>query len=112
MRSLLLTALMTSLCLAPNLTHAQTATSGGAARGNAGSRGGTIGATTRQGAPAPQTGNRAPNPARPIVPPAPPSAPPIGPFASPSALDRDVFRARPRTFAPRYGRSEGFFYSG
>lgn len=112
MRSLLLTALMTSLCLAPTLTHAQTASPGAGARGNAGSRGGANGATFRQNSPAPQTGRRAPNPARPIVPPAPPSAPPIGPFASPSALDRDVFRARPRTFAPRYSRSEGFFYGG
>jgi hypothetical protein len=37
---------------------------------------------------------------------------PIGPFASPSALDRDVFQARPRTYAPRYNRSQGFFYGG
>lgn len=111
MRSLLLTALITSLCSAPNLTHAQTASPGGAARGG-GSRSGSLGPAIRQNAPAPQSGRRAANPARPIVPVAPPSAPPIGPFASPSALDRDVFRARPRTFAPRYGRSEGFFYGG
>ncbi len=45
-----------------------------------------------------------------MVPPAPPSAAPIGPFASPSALDRDVFQARPRTYAPQYSRSRGFFY--
>jgi PEGA domain-containing protein len=112
MRSLLLTALITSLSLAPHLTHAQTASPGGAARGGGGSRGGSMGATIRQNSPARQTGRRAPNPARPIVPVAPPSAPPIGPFASPSALDRDVFRARPRTFAPRFDRSEGFFYGG
>jgi hypothetical protein len=48
----------------------------------------------------------------PLVPPAPPSAAPIGPFASPSALDRDIFRAGPRTYAPRYSRSQGFFYGG
>jgi hypothetical protein len=112
MRSLLLTTLITSLCLTPTLTHAQTASPGGGARGNAGAGGGTIGATIRQNSPTPRTGRRASDPARPIVPLAPPSAPPIGPFASPSALDRDVFRARPRTFAPRYGRSEGFFYGG
>jgi hypothetical protein len=47
------------------------------------------------------------------VPPPPPSAPPIGPFASPSAIDRgDVFRARPRTYAPQYSRSRGFYYGG
>lgn len=111
MRSLLLTAMITGLCLAPVLSHAQTAASGGAARGG-GSRGGSFGTTFRQNAPGAQTGRRASNPARPIVPVAPPSAPPIGPFASPSALDRDVFRARPRTYAPRYSRSEGFFYGG
>jgi hypothetical protein len=113
MRSLLLTALITSLCLAPTLTHAQTASRGGGARGgNSGSRGGSFGATIRQNPPAPQTGRRSPSSARPIVPIAPPSAPPIGPFASPSALDRDIFRARPRTYAPRFDRSEGFFFGG
>lgn len=119
MRLLLLTALITGLCLAPNLTHAQTASPGGAARGGGGSRGGgssrgggAIGATVRPIVPGAQTGRRSTNPVRPIVPLAPPSAPPIGPFASPSALDRDIFRARPRTFASRFDRSEGFFFGG
>jgi hypothetical protein len=58
---------------------------------------------------APRSGGSLP-PGVPLVPPGPPSAPPIGPFASPSALDRDIFQARPRTYAPRYNRSRGFGY--
>jgi hypothetical protein len=78
----------------------------GAPRGN--SAGGS-----RQSSPARPSGQPGQlPPGVPLVPPAPPSAPPIGPFASPSALDRDIFQARPRTYAPRYNRSRGFFYGG
>ncbi len=104
----LLSALITSLFLVPYV-QAQTPSSGGGARSTPAAPRGSFGATIRHDAPRPPS-RPASNPARPIVPPAPPSAPPIGPFASPSALDRDVFRARPRTYAPQYSRSQGFFY--
>ena len=109
MRSTLLAALITSTCLLPNLAQAQASSRGGAAPTVPSAPRGSFGATMRHDAPR-SPGRPAPNPARPVVPLAPPSAPPIGPFASPSALDRDVFRARPRTYAPRYSRSQGFYY--
>jgi hypothetical protein len=109
MRSTLLAALITSTCLLPNLAQAQASSRGGAAPTVPSAPRGSFGATIRHDAPR-SPGRPAPDPARPVVPLAPPSAPPIGPFASPSALDRDIFQARPRTYAPRYNRSRGFFY--
>jgi hypothetical protein len=100
----LLATLITSLIVCANVTQAQTPTTGGGRSGGA-----TIGATIRPAPPRPPS-QPSTSPARPLVPPAPPSAPPIGPFASPSALDRDVFQANPRTYAPRYSRSRGFYY--
>jgi|SRR5688572_6403936 len=109
MRSTLLAALITGSCLLPNLAQAQGSSRGGAAPTVPAAPRGSFGATMRHDAPR-SPGRPAPDPARPVVPIAPPSAPPIGPFASPSALDRDIFQARPRTYAPRYNRSRGFFY--
>jgi len=98
----LLAAVLVSTCLLPSLTQAQTSSSRGA-----GGRGGRV------SAPPPQPpGQPALPPGVPLVPPAPPSSPPIGPFASPSALNRDVFQAGPRAYAPRYSRSRGFNYGG
>lgn len=109
MRTTLLAALIAGTCLWPALTQAQTSSSGGGMRGASPATRGSSAGTVRPGPP--RSPIRA-NSARPIVPPAPPLTPPIGPFASPSALDRDVFQARPRTYAPRYSRSQGFFYGG
>jgi len=108
MRTKLLAAFIASTCLWPALTQAQT--SSGGVRGSSPTTRGSSGATFRPGPP--RSPGRSANSARPIVPPAPPSAPPIGPFASPSALDRDIFRPGPRTYAPQYSRSRGFFYGG
>ena len=110
MRTTLLAALIASTCLWPALTQAQTSSGGGMRGASPGTRG-SSGATFRPGPP--RSPGRPSNSARPIVPLAPPSAPPIGPYASPSALDRgDIFRAGPRTYAPQYSRSRGFFYGG
>ena len=98
----LLAAVIVITCLLPSLTQAQTSSS----RGAGGPRG-------RAGAPPPQPPSRpALPPGVPLVPPAPPSAPPIGPYASPSPLNRDVFQAGRRTYAPRYSQSRGFYYGG
>lgn len=105
----LLAALTAILCVLPSITQAQTSTGGGA-RPTAGAPRGGGGATIRHDSPRPPNlPSRFPGP---IVPIAPPSAPPIGPFASPQPLNRDVFRAGRRTYAPRYDRSQGFFYGG
>ena len=110
MRTTLLAALIAGTCLWPALTQAQTSSGGGMRGASPGTRG-SSGATFRPGPP--RSPGRPSNSARPIVPPAPPSAPPIGPYASPSALDRgDIFRAGPRTYAPQYSRSRGFYYGG
>jgi hypothetical protein len=110
MRTALLTALIASTCLWPTLTHAQT-TSGGGMRGASPTTRGSSGATVRPVPP--RSAGRPSVSARPIVPPAPPSAPPIGPYASPSTLDRgDIFRVGPRTYAPQFSRSRGFYYGG
>ena len=110
MRTTLLAALIAGTCLWPALTQAQTSSGGGMRGASPGTRG-SSGATSRPGPP--RSPGRPSNLARPIVPPAPPSAPPIGPYASPSALDRgDIFRAGPRTYAPQYSRSRGFYYGG
>jgi hypothetical protein len=112
MRTILLAALITTTCLWPTLGQAQTPPSGGATRGaRPASPQGSFGATFRGNAPR-RSGQRTPGPGQPLVPPAPPSAPPIGPYASPSTLNRDIFRAGPRTYAPRFSRSRGFFYGG
>ena len=115
MRTILLAALIATTCLWPSLAQAQTAPSGGGTRGG-GMRGGAPPATRGSGASVrpipPRSPLRSLIAARPIVPPAPPSAPPIGPYASPSTLNRDIFRAGRRTFAPQYGQSQGFFYGG
>jgi len=115
MRTTLLAALIATMCLWPSLTQAQTAPGGGGTRGGGGMRGGTppsggSGGSVRPVPP--RSPSRLLNAARPIVPPPPPSAPPIGPYASPSTLNRDIFRAGRRTFAPQYGQSQGFFYGG
>jgi hypothetical protein len=108
MRTTLLTALIASTCLWPALVHAQTG-SGGGMRGASPTTRGSSGAAVRPGPP--RSPGRSAISARPIVPPAPPSAPPIGPYASPSALDRgDNFRVGPRTYAPEFSRSRGFYY--
>jgi hypothetical protein len=111
MRTPLLTVLITSLCLASDLTHAQTSSPGGTGRGAGGaSRGGSVGAPSRPSGPR-APGQRAQNPSRPIVPPSAPSAPPVGPFISSSpTFNRDVFQARPRTYAPRYGSAQGSYF--
>jgi hypothetical protein len=109
MRTTLLAALIAGTCLWPALSQAQTSSSGGGRRGASPATRGSSGGTVRPGPP--RVPNRA-NSARPIVPPAPPLTPPIGPFASPSALNRDVFQAGRRTYAPRYSQSQGFFYGG
>ena len=109
MRTTLLAALIAGTCLWPALSQAQTSSSGGGTRGASPATRGSSGGTVRPLPP--RVPNRA-NSARPIVPPAPPLTPPIGPFASPSALNRDVFQARRRTYAPRYSQSQGFFYGG
>ena len=110
MRTTLLAALIASTCLWPALTQAQTS-SGGGMRGASPATRGASGSTLHPGPP--RVPGRPSNSARPIVPPAPPSAPPIGPYASPSALDRgDIFRSGPRTYAPQYSRSRGFYYGG
>jgi hypothetical protein len=103
-----LLVLMAITYLLPSLAQAQTSSGGGTRGASAAPRGGSTGVTIRQGAPRPPSQPGAP--AVPLVPTAPPSAPPIGPFASPSTLDRDVFQARPRTYAPRYSRSRGLYY--
>jgi len=120
MRSSLLPALIAVLCLTPAPSDGQTSSSGGTAGAQSSPRGATVGTTIRPASPRqpgrPSRPARPPQPGVPLVPPAPPSAPPIGPFAlpstlpigpfaSPSPLDRDVFRASPRT----YSRSRGFF---
>ena len=82
----------------PSLSNAQTSSGPGPARGTPGApRGGSFGATFRQTPPPP------PSPPAPSA----PTAGPIVPQAPPSALDSpvDVFRAGPRTYAPRYDRS-------
>ena len=94
----ILAAVIASTCLLPSLSHAQTSRSAGPAvtHGTSGaSRGGSFGPGMRHDPP-PQPGRPAPPPpAGPLVPPAPPSA-----------LDSvDVFRAGPRTYAPRYNNS-------
>jgi len=94
----ILAAAIASTLLLPSLSHAQTSPSAGPAtmRGTPGApRGGSPGVSIRQNPPS-QPGRPAPPPAGPLVPPAPPSAldPPV-----------DVFRAGPRTYAPRYNRS-------
>lgn len=112
MRTTLLAAMIASLSLSTTLAEAQTSSSQGTgSRTSSPSRSGSSGRATHQGPQ--QPGRPAPlPPGVPLVPPAPPSASPIGPFASPSPLDRDVFQAGPRTYAPRYSRSRGFFYGG
>jgi hypothetical protein len=112
MRTTLLAAFIASTCLSPAFTQAQTSPSGGGMRSAPPATHGSSGPTFRPGPPRPP-GQRPPSSARPVVPPAPPSARPIGPFASPSALDRgDIFQAGPRTYAPQYSRSRGFYYGG
>ena len=110
-----LATVIVGACLLPALSQAQTSPgTAGSSRGvSSAPRGVPPGATTHTSAPARpsgQPGSRPLPPGVPLVPPAPPSAAPIGPFASPSALDRDVFQASPRTYAPRYSRSRGFSY--
>ena len=99
----LLASVIVITCVLPGLTQAQRSSSAGAGRAGSG----------RAGAPPPPSpGGPALPPGVPLVPAAPPSAPPIGPFASPSALNGDVFQAGPRTYAPRYDRSRGFYNGG
>jgi hypothetical protein len=106
----LLAASIAILCVVPSITQAQTS-SGGGARPTAGAPRGGGGATIRHDAPRlPSLPSRQPR--GPIGPIAPPSAPPIGPFASPQALDRDIFRAGRRTYAPRFNGSTVFGYGG
>ena len=119
MRTTLLTALIAGLYLSASFAEAQTSSQGAPSRSSGPARSGSSGRATPQTParqagqpPARHAGRPSLPPGVPLVPPAPPSAPPIGPFASPSALDRDVFQARPRTYAPRYSRSQGFFYGG
>ena len=112
MRTLFLPTLIAALCLTPALSDGQTRSSGGTANAQGSPR---SAAPHQPGRPSPPA--RPSQPGVPLVPPAPPSAPPIGPFAlpstlpigpfaSPSPLDRDVFRAGPRT----YSRSRGIFF--
>jgi hypothetical protein len=111
----ILAVVIVGTCLWPSRSDAQTGA--GSRGGSVVPRGGSSGAGTRQIPPPPPSpsvrpGQRPLPPGVPLVPPAPPSAAPIGPYASPSALDRDIFQARPRTYAPQYSRSRGFFYGG
>jgi hypothetical protein len=92
-----LAALIATGLLLPNLSEAQR--SGGSTPGTQGAApapgGGSFGAAIR---------HDAPPPSRPSTPAAPT---PLVPQAPPSALDTpvDVFRAGPRTYAPRFDRS-------
>jgi hypothetical protein len=93
----ILSAIVASICLVPHLSAAQGAPGSTATpRATPGApRGGSFGVTIRQNPPQ--------SPSRPTPP--PPPAGPLVPPAPPSALDSvDLFRAGPRTYAPRYDR--------
>jgi hypothetical protein len=98
----LIAALIAASCLVPSLTLAQTSAGSlpGVARGTpSGPSGGSFGVTIRQDSPPPQ-------PPPPSQPAPPGAAGQITPPAPPSALDSfDLFRASPRTYAPRFDRS-------
>ena len=106
----ILSAIVASMCLVPHLSEAQGAPGSGATpRATPGApRGGSFGATIRQNPPQ----SPSPPPSRPSRPTPPPGVPLVPP-APPSALDSvDLFRAGPRTYAPRYDRVPRRFRGG
>jgi PEGA domain len=90
----MLSAIVASICLVPHLSEAQGAPGSATPRATPGApRGGSSGASIRQSPPQ--------SPSRPTPPPGVPLVPP----APPSSLDSvDLFRAGPRTYAPRFDR--------
>jgi PEGA domain len=113
----ILSAIVASICLVPHLSEAQGAPGSAATpRATPGApRGGSFGATIRQNPPQSPSRPTLP-PSRPTLPPTRPTLPPgvpLVPPAPPSALDSvDLFRAGPRTYAPRYDRQRRFLGYG
>ena len=104
----ILSAAIAGICLLPNPGEAQTTSGPGGAATPGAPRGGSFGVTIHQNpAPAPQPSAGRASPGRPSSgrPVSPPPGVPLVPQPAPSALDSvDLFRAGPRTFAPRFDR--------